>query len=96
MATLVQAHFLYQQGQYSKAVKQCQELLQGEGANDLSTLLLASACHFMLRDLQQSLAYSVRAIEVDPSFAEAYGNAGECACQCAWPPHLCCVAAATS
>ena len=83
MATLVTAHHLYQQGQYAAAAAQCDELLMGPSGTNLSMLLLASACKFMLRDLPASLAYSKRAIKLDPSFAEAYGNAGTLMMWCA-------------
>ena len=46
------AHKLYRSGDFKAAAEACEVQLQTD-PNNLSTLLLVSACYFMLRDFAQ-------------------------------------------
>lgn len=65
----------YGTAQYEAALRTCMQLY-ADSETDLDVLLLLSAIHFNLRNYDKSLYFSKRAVTIDPSFAEPYGNMG--------------------
>ena len=68
---------LFEKGSYSECLHACQRFY-AQNPSDLNNLLLLTACHFQLNEMQQSAFYGKQAIGVDHTFVEAHvavGNA---------------------
>lgn len=65
----------YNSGAYEDCAAACSKLL-ASNPDDVNVLLLLGATHFQQRNLDASLRYSTRAVELKPDFAEALGNIG--------------------
>lgn len=74
---LTEAHNFYNHGQFERCA-QINEFIHNHRDNqNQANLLLLGACKFMQRDFDASLYYSSLAVDLNPEFAEAYGNIGK-------------------
>lgn len=87
-AALGAAHAMYNAGDYEGCAAACVALATGgrssdagaapapatPAADDVRLLLLCGAAYFQLRQYEDSLRCSARAVELQPTMAEAYSN----------------------
>ncbi|KAJ7549349.1 hypothetical protein O6H91_07G049600 [Diphasiastrum complanatum] len=70
---LALAHQEYKGGNFKQALKHC-TLAHERNPRRTDVLLLLGAVHYQLRDFDMCIAKNEEAIQIDPQFAESYGN----------------------
>eukprot|EP01138_Halocafeteria_seosinensis_P000326 gb/GECG01000337.1/.p1 GENE.gb/GECG01000337.1/~~gb/GECG01000337.1/.p1 ORF type:complete len:1380 (+),score=163.53 gb/GECG01000337.1/:1-4140(+) len=72
---LAQAREKYSNRLFAEAANLCEQVFRMDWRRT-DNLLLLGAAHFQLGNFRECIAYNRKAIEINPHFAEAYGNLG--------------------
>eukprot|EP00252_Welwitschia_mirabilis_P008351 TRINITY_DN2015_c0_g1_i1.p1 TRINITY_DN2015_c0_g1~~TRINITY_DN2015_c0_g1_i1.p1 ORF type:complete len:985 (+),score=144.77 TRINITY_DN2015_c0_g1_i1:551-3505(+) len=67
------AHQKYKAGDYPKALEHCNSIYE-KNPRRTDNLLLLGAIYYQLHDFDMCIAKNEEAIQIDPQFAECYGN----------------------
>ncbi|XP_065634245.1 probable UDP-N-acetylglucosamine--peptide N-acetylglucosaminyltransferase SEC [Quercus suber] len=70
---IAHAHQMYKAGNFKQALEHCNAVYE-RNPQRTDNLLLLGAIHYQLHDFDMCIAKNEEALQIDPRFAECYGN----------------------